>query len=113
MFGSQQNKEKMIKERTYEQQLKHDIQDPLNEATQKLRLYFSKKLSKNLARVCEKQKSEYLKNDQSLASTDNFRSFHTFMGFISNGLKLHLLLNLALFDQTHKSHLEWYARSFQ
>lgn len=63
-YGGTQSKEKMIHERKFENELKH-LQDELNEIANKLKLDFSKKLSKNLSRVVEKQKT-----DSSLASVD-------------------------------------------
>lgn len=110
--GSGQSKEKMILERKFENELKH-VQDELNEVVSKLKLDFSKKISKNLARVCERQKSDFAKPDQVLVSIDSFRSFYGFMGYVSNGLKLHLQFNTTKFDQVHKQYLDWYVRSFQ
>ena len=52
----------MILERRFENELKH-IQDELNEIVTKLRVDVAKKLSKNLTRVAEKQKADYLKSE--------------------------------------------------
>ena len=73
----------------------------------------AKKLSKNLTRVAEKQKADYLKSEAQLASVGNFRSFFRFLGLLSSGLKLHLQPNLAKFDQAIRTYLDWFARSFQ
>jgi len=73
----------------------------------------AKKVSKNIGRVCERQKSDYLKSDTSLFTLSSFRSFFSFTALIASGLKLHLQLNLTKLEQSHKLYLEWYAKSFQ
>lgn len=72
----------MILERRFENELKH-VQDELNEIVTKLRVDVAKKLSKNLTRVAEKQKADYLKSDTMLASVETFSSFFNFTALIS------------------------------
>lgn len=43
----------------------------------------AKKLSKNLTRVAEKQKADYLKSDTLLATFETFSSFFKFTALIS------------------------------
>lgn len=90
----------MILERKFENELKH-IQDELADIQTKLRLDLGKKVTKNVSRIFERQKSDFTKQD-SLPTTLNFRAFHSFVALVSSGLKLHLQLNLTKLDSSHR-----------